>query len=276
MIEFLVVVVVAIVVVYADFRMTIHNNGVAGNGLGSVPFVNGGSATLPAQHRVLVPWLCHYIDYYYLRWLAIGLALVSAWLYFGTCMTVPIVGVLLLALYFVWAAVFDYTDGYIEVALFALAFYLAINYSLSLAPLAIGFFAGLNRESSVFIPICLVLDGYWFAGLLAGVGFIVGGAIPRIMYSGAERYCGGNQMVDNWERMIESYRDSKHILHNEWTSFIVLFLALVGIYAVVPWSGVHIGMIFMFTLLVVPTVWAEIRVFAPIVLFAIPLLGGLL
>lgn len=276
MIEIATIFVVSLIVIYVDWRMTSHNCNMNGNGLGSVVFVNSGKAFLPAQYRVLVPWLTHYIDYYYLRWIAIGSSIVCAWLYFGTVMTMPILGVLLLALYFVWASVFDYTDGYVEVALFALSFYLAATTPLNFFMLFVGLMAGLNRETSVFIPICLVLDGYWGAGVITTIGIVIGITIPRVMYPDAKRYCSFWQLPVNIKRMCADYKRDLHPLHHEWTNFFVLTAVLIAVYIAGPLTGVHVGMAIMFCLLLIPTIWGEIRVFAPVVLFAIPLIGNAL
>ena len=270
------ILVVSLIVIYADYRMTVHNANVVWNGRGSVELVLRAKASLPAQHRVLVPWLSNLTDYYWVRWFAITASLFASWGYYTTCMDQPILGVMMLALYYIWAALFDYSEGYLEVAFFAFFMFWASSVGSNPGMIAMGVLAGLNRETSVFIPVFLILDGYLMAGVLTGVGVGVGIAIPKIMHPNAKRYCTLNMFKTNWGRLTTSFKTSEYYLHNVWVNFVVLFLIIIATLTLLPLTALHYGVAVLFCLLLIPTIWGEIRVFAPVVLFLIPLIGSVL
>lgn len=273
MIDYFFIAVISSIVIYVDKRMSGWNDNVSGNGVGSVSFVNTGTATLPVQHRVLAPWLTRYLDYYHIKWLSITAALFCSWLYFGLVMAQPMVGVLLLAIYFMWAAVFDYTDGYIEIAMFALSFWMVGALPITLFLIPVGILAGLNRETSVFIPLCLFSMGHVVGSSMVGLGVLIGLAVPRIIYRDAKRYCSVNQFFTNVRRMFSGGLGGKHFLHSEWVLFFILTTVLVLCYIAGPLSVTHYVLAALYLLLLIPTVWGEIRVFAPVFWFVIPIIG---
>ena len=162
------------VVIYADFHITKHNVGTTWNGVGVIPSVLAGSAKSPMQYRVLIPWICGFLSrwfgsgehkfahlYAYLRikWIAIMAALAGSFWYFGQVCNYPHIAVGLMAAFFVWAAIYDYADMYLEVAFLAVAFAsMGTEYALLVASV-VAFIAALNRETAVLIPIVLLLSG---------------------------------------------------------------------------------------------------------------------
>ena len=262
------------VVAYADYRMTWHNTGSRYNGLGCIPDVIRGKSLQPMQYRVLVPWLVYLMGgmtksilkpYIVLRLFSILFALSMSYLWFGNILYTA-----MLALFFIGASIFDYTDGYLEVGFFALSFYLMreqTTWGVGLI-LAIVFIATLNRETAVFIPICAFLSGHWFVSIGMMIAFMAGYIIPRAYYGEKERYCKFNMIRENIRRMREG------IMRNEYILFLVLLGLVIYGYTnnVSSLSGVELGMGIMFIVLLIPTVWCEIRVFKPVMLTLIPML----
>ena len=283
MIDLVFVLVVSLVVIYADGMLTKGNFGSQFNGVGAIVPVLIGRSMAPMQHRVLVPWLCWLVSrvlgwgddkypffkiYLAIRWVAIFAAIGMSHLYFGHFgMTA------LLALFFVWAALYDYTDGYVEVACFAAALYLmgVGGLWMYVGMAAVSFLAALNRETAIFIPIVVALTGQPLLTTVSFGFFLCGFAIPRLMYRGAQRYCSLWMLPKNLKSLKQEL-SSKPIVYTEYTHFLVLVGLMVVTYAVsFPWSPVEIGLGLMFGALLVPTVWREIRVFAPVMLGLIPM-----
>ena len=106
------------------------------------------------QYRVLVPWLTKVFGdsvttYVWLRAISILFAMVASYLWMKS-----LIGIALLGLFFCSASLYDYTDVYIEVGLFALSFaWVAGNYPFGEIVVPFCAFVGsLNRETAVFIP----------------------------------------------------------------------------------------------------------------------------
>ncbi len=263
----------SVVVIYADWRLTAHNWGAIWNGVGCIPLVLNGTAKQPMQYRILVPWLCSlwreitsrgYKRFYMgLRWFSIIFALYSANLWFNSQHYTA-----LLALFFIAAAIYDYTDGYLEVGFYSLFFYLmttqpAYHYEMLFVLTIV---ATLNRETSVFMPIMALLSQEWLLGIGLCVSFAIGYMIPRVVYGSAERYCKFNMVSENIRRIKDK------IMLNEYILFFIL-LVLIGI-GLLNFQGnpFEIGMGLMFLSLLVPCVWAEIRCFKPVMLILIPMI----
>lgn len=283
--------VICIIVMYAD-RSTVRNMGVAHNGIGAIPAVLAGAAKAPMQFRVLIPWICGALGSYFgrgmgkypylniylgLRWTAIVFAMFSAYLYLGSVMLV-----MLLALYFVWAMLYDYTDGYIEVGCYALAFhFLSVGGDIryTIVPI-VTLIATLNRETSVFIPVAAILTGETLMSLMCGAAFVIGYMIPRMVYDGGKRrYCNFFLLKENIKKIKESI-GRRPVFYNEYISFFILCAimgwAYISMFLSSSLTPITISMGGMFLALLIPTIWREIRVFGPVVLAVIPTVGAAL
>ncbi len=266
--DYLVITFLCLVVIYADLRITRHNMNVQWNGLGSVAPVCAGKSLVPMQYRVLVPWLwkvCGATDAAYLiiRQVSIVFALFSAYLFFGNLLHTTILG-----MFFVLAALYDYTDVYIEVGLFALAF--TMLGSMWLIPITL--LATLNRETAVFIPITAFCSGHIQLSLLAlFFGWSIGYFLPRLIYGPKKRYCGLSMVKRNIETIVNTYKHSKQILLNEYTHFIILLSIVIYAFIATTPTPIQFSMGLMFVSLLIPTMWREIRVFAPCMLGLIPM-----
>jgi hypothetical protein len=277
------ILIVSLIVIYADGQLTKRNFGSQFNGIGSIVPVLTGRSLMPMQHRVLVAWLCWFVSkpfgwgddkfpffkiYLWIRWIAILTAMTMSHLYFG-----HFVMTAMLALFFVWAALYDYTDGYIEVACFASAFYLiGVGGLWMYVGIAIVSFLGaLNRETSVFIPVVIALTGQWWLTIVSSGFFLCGFALPRLMYRGVPRYCSLWMLPVNLRALKQEFL-SKPAVYSEYLFFLVLAALMVVTYAVsFPWGPIEIGLGVMFLALLVPTMWREIRVFSPVMLGLIPM-----
>ena len=250
-----------------------------GNGLGAIPLVLKGTATVPARHRVLVPWLCHFFSpkdhvesYIILRGVSIGFALWMSHLYFGN----PL-GTSLLAVFLMWSALYDYTDGYIEVGLIALALYLMPTERGSIQWLSLGIIslvAVLNRESGLIIPVIAFMNGTVVDGVWCAAFAVMGYIIPRIKYGEGKRYCKFNMIRENIER-IKGKRGRSLLLHDQYNHFFLLSLIIWICYGYGFIQGTltpfdYLMMVFYWAMLV-PSIWMEIRVFSPMMLSVIPI-----
>lgn len=272
--------------IYVDFDRTKHNFGMRTNGLGALPSVLAGTAMLPMQHRVLVPWLTwlfsgrwrrvnydfhKYLDaYILLRWLSITLAVCMAQMWFQVIVPqYSFYATALLVVFFMVAAIYDYTDGYIEVALFAASLLLfQQDFGIvGLGLLGIGVLAGLNRETSVFIPLLGIGTAPANSIFFSAIGVAIGLAIPRVVYGFPKR-------VDEffvWRRNLADTRSffNVPILYNELFFFICTVILAVA--AMVMSPSIMLGVfVLMLGALCLPVKWREIRVFAPCMLGIIP------
>lgn len=294
--EYLFLGILWIAVVYCDFHMVKSSSRqddpfkIPFNGIGALPWVMTGASLAPMQYRVLVPWLTYLIGkvfgpgrtkyayfeiYIRVRWAAIAAALCSAHWYFGMVTPDALFATTILAVFFCVAALYDYTDGHLEVAFFALAFGLLTVGVTSLGGvlvmMALALVASLNRETSVFIPIVAALFGNVFLFAAATGGFVAGYIIPRAMYGNKRRYC--KPYINNfkfWKMSV--VEEDTPFPYNQYTHFGLIAVTWV-VLAVMSWplDRVEIGMGLMFVALLVPTMWREIRVFGPTLLALIPM-----
>lgn len=271
MIEYLIIFFMSIVVMYADLRMTAHNFGAVMNGYGSIKYVLDGAIKQPMAYRVLIPWICrdNKTNYVLVKYLSILFALLATNLWFDSLLLTS-----LMAMFFVLAAIYDYTDGYLEVGFFASSFWLILyqpNYSWEIL-FVIVYLAALNRETSVFIPICAFLSGDVILSMILFTSFLIGYGLPRIYYGRRGRYCEFNMIPKNIKRIKEAFKTG--MMLREY----ILFFMLTLVICIAPFIGhiyipFEIGMYIMFIVLLVPTVWAEIRVFKPVMLVVIPMIA---
>ena len=268
-----------LVVLYVDHRLTRSNMTSQLNGYGSVSSVLCGKAKAPMQYRVLVPWLFKLVEsekspvrtYLYVRWVAILVALGTAWYYFALMTTQPMLAITILALFFVWVALYDYTDIYIEIAL--LSFVLVL---MTLQPPLWFIWAtiacmigGLNRETIIIAPIIAVFNGYAIESVSMIFGVCAGLALPRLFYGQKERYCKFNMVMKNLRDLREN--DGTPLLLNEYVHFALLSLVVGLLYTLGEPQMTDWAILGVCGMLLVPSKWCELRVFAPISLSAIPL-----
>jgi len=278
----------SLVVCYADYRMTANNMGAIWNGIGAIPSVLRGEAQLPMQHRLLIPlickWFCgmqkspqgYYNVYVRLRFVSIVGAIYTSYWWFSTVMTAPLLGVSALCFWFVLAALYDYADTYVEVLFFALA--------LSVMPFECGIAiicmlmipAVMNKETALFIPLLAIAHGeYWmgFGAMAVGVAYFI---MIKTHYNEAERYCE----FFMFKRNIRTIKKTlvNFVLLNEYMFFFSLMLFsiviyVVGIQTLLPIDMVMAGFVL---LMLIPSMWREIRVFSPFMLTFIPLVERVL
>jgi hypothetical protein len=271
---------------YADRQLTKHNFGAQFNGIGCISDVLANRSLAPMQYRVLVPWICglfgagekslpYLRPYIWLRWLSIPFAIGAAHLYFSQIQgPPPVLCTALLALFFVAAALYDYTDGYLEIGFFALAFLVmgqqGIGWILLLA--VVSLLAVLNRETAVFIPVVCFLDSFFMAGIVSLVACAAGYAIPRMIYGKHDRYCRFWLVGENIREMTRHYR-TRPWVYVEYTLFWALLAVMAAVYvgAFPEYTAVELAMALLFLGLLIPTKWREIRVFGPCTLALIPM-----
>ena len=269
---------------YVDFRLTVHNWGVKWNGVGVIPEVLAGKSLLPMQHRVLVPWLtalfgrgshkapyiCGHVT---MRLLAISFALFSAHWFFSS----NLLYTALLVIFLMAAALFDYTDGYVELGFFALFLGLVgqcgplVRSEIWLL-VTVAFVASLNRETALFFPVLLFLQTFdVVASVVVFLAVAAGLIFVRCVYGVPRRYCSFWMVKENWRRIKSFFRDgsgSRQIREY------LLFALLCVLVFISPFTGtmswVEWGMGAFFCALLVPSIWCEVRVFAPVMLVVIP------
>lgn len=274
------IIILSVIVIYVDWHRTYPNWGTQFNGIGSVGLVNAGHSQAPMQYRVLIPWICSLwksdLTYHALRWVAVIGSFAASALYFMAIGINVGVGLLLLAAYFVYAALYDYTDGYLEVAFDALCFYLLLQQPPFYAVLIgiITVVATLNRETAAVIPLAAILLMNIPAFIASSAGFIVGYIIPRIKYGHKGRYCAFSQISNNMKSMRNTLRLT-NFLYNEYTNFILLTIVTICLYFV-SWqrdglAAIDYACAALYIGLLIPTMWREIRVFAPTLLATIPM-----
>lgn len=279
------ILILAIIVFVLDVRQTRWNSTITGNGLGSVELVLAGKAFLPSQHRVLVPWLSGCANGYQItKGLGVLVAFGAMHLYYGAIGAPVVLCLSLTALFLVLAQIFDYADVYWEIAFFAFAFWL-----LTVQPLwwpvylsIVVCLATLNRETAIFIPIAVILSGFYWEAVFPILGFLVGYIIPRWKYgNGIGKYLnprtGGimpSLMVfENLQRIKKLSGEDIWFSTNPYGHFFIL-VALMVWAATLAITSIHLTALLMFCALLVPAIWAEIRVFAVPVMVMMPVLVG--
>ncbi len=298
MIEYGYIALLVVVVIFADFRVM---KGSAGggdpmaspfNGISAIPWVLTGKSKSPMQFRALIPWMCKvwgamfgpgtekyaYLNFYLrVRWLAITAALYLPYFYFESVGVRGVYGVTFLALFYIVAAIYDYTDNYIEVSLMSLCFLIGTNDSW-LAVMAIGVIClvgGINRETMLFVGPILAFSGNIYAGVFGFAGAVGGWLWPRAYYGPRERYCDFNMVRVNINAIASDYHRGTPFVYSEYFHFFALLLTTSVVYAwtalIRPLTAIEFGMGILFAALLVPTMWREIRVFAPTLLATIPM-----
>lgn len=276
----LLLIILSLCVIYVDFHRTKDNMARAKtNGLGVLPYVLNGNATAPAQYRVLVPWLTaifsgrvgHDVSFsqvvYLNAYVIIRAISVAVSLTFCAMLWHNPIWVCVLAMFYVVSAIYDYTDVYIEVACFALAMILFQGHAPILL-FVVSLIAGLNRETAVFIPLLGIPGGDWFSIIGAGVGALIGVAIPHIVYGKAPRYCAFSQHEANWTDL-KLMLTAIPLCYNETFQYLLL-VALMVIGAIMSPSYTMLLAWGMLIALSIPARIREVRVFAPCVFLLIP------
>ena len=294
--------ILSMVVIYADLKMIKGEGGITGepfaatwNGLGSIIWILQGKSRQPMQYRVLIPWICGFLGrdnmfgpgtekyayfniYIRMRWITIVGAITGSFFYFAQLGIDPYFGSLLLSVFFIMAALYDYTDVYIEIGLLSLYLILSnqpTTIDLFVLPVLV-FVATLNRETAVVMPLITALSGEWLLSGGSFLGFAAGYYLPRKFYGKRERYCSLNMFPENLKRLAFGYKYTNlPIVYNEYTHFFVLFLLSAVVYVMAFLDGgiypAEIVLGLLAIALFIPTVWREIRVFAPTMLAVIPM-----
>lgn len=292
----------SMVVIYADLKI-INGEGGHGsepfaapwNGLGSILWILQGKSLQPTQYRVLIPWICGFLGkdnmfgpgtgkyayfniYLRLRWVAITGAIGASFFYFAQLGIDPYMASLFLSLFFVMAALYDYTDVYIEIGLLSLYLILLGQptlLNLLILPILV-FVAALNRETAIVMPVITVLSGELLLGGIVLFGFVGGFYLPRRFYGKRGRHDPLNMWKRNLERIVFYYKHTDlPILYNQYTHFFILFVSFIVIYTMAFLDGgvypTEIVLGLLAVGLIIPTIWREIRVFAPTMLAVIPM-----
>ena len=269
MIDILFVLIFSLVVFVLDVRQTFSNMSVPWNGFGSIGNTLKGTSQQPMQYRVLVPWMCGLLGetmggYLAIKMIGIVLALSASLLYFNSISVYAYLPVSILSLFFIVAAIYDYADTYWEVGLIMMAFWLLSSpISLFSWPylMLITLLATLNRETGGIIPMTAALTGEFLLSIGLFAIFIIGFIVPRIIYGKADRYCSFWMIRKNLEVIKDCYKKNWFIMADEYTHFFILLLFVLAS-ALKIGSGIELGALFLFGVLLVPSMWQEIRVFA--------------
>ena len=286
------VLVLSLCIIYLDIKLTKNNMGAPTNGIGAIQLILLGKSKAPMQYRVLIPWICgflcgrkmfgvrsgkfpHLHVYLPLRWVAVTFAMFVSHLYFQTLPVNAHLCTTLLAVFFIVSSLYDYTDVYFEVGFLALAFLLFGSSWVYLWLGIITYVAGLNRETAIAIPAVAFAGGDWVLGGFLGFIFMLSYMTPRMIYGDKSRYCDLFPFGQNIRTIIKEYKSDRPIVYNEYTLFAVLLILIsigyVGTYLLRPLSPIEIVLGGVFLLLLAPTMWREIRVFAPTMLATIPM-----
>jgi len=271
---------IAFALFIVDWRITRDNMNVPWNGFGCVRNVIKGTAQLPMQYRVLVPWLT----------VLLGFGEVYRWAY----MTVKYLGMLVMLYGFHWylgqlgvdadlgtailagivplTMQYDYADAYWEIGLLAIGIGLILGGESIWLLMLITFMACLNRETSAVILAALAV---LYLGLTMRFGFIsllVGASVllPRLLYGKKTRYCHWNLIPRN----LKEIRQHPSLL-NGYTHTVVLLaaFAITSIAGLMPnnFLPVVISVALVSVALLIPSMWNEPRVFLPTLLVTIPM-----
>lgn len=244
------------------------------NGYGCVKDTLDGKLLAPMQHRVLVPFIMRVCGldvptYLWIKAIAIIFAMFASYLYFGSLFEVA-----LLTVYMCLVTIYDYSDTYIELGLFAIVFtWIQRSYPFGELVIPICAFVGaLNRETAIFIPVATLMSGWWMIGTGALVAYGIGIAIPLLLYGYRPRYCGNNSIMLNVRLMKQLYSSEIPWIYEAYTHFFIFMAMFVFLYAVSwPWTGVEIAMALLVLAPLLPATWREIRVYAPAMLALIPM-----
>lgn len=270
-----------VILLYVDFRLTRPNMTSTFNGYCAIVPVLDGEAKAPTQYRVLVPWLYALIkndkypvrSYLYIRWVAMLAALFIAYDYFYIVTPAPAFAVTLLTLFFIWVALFDYTDIYIEIAILTaclLCFQMQFpNWGIVIGVLCL--IGGLNRETVIIVPLILAANGYWIELSVASLGCFLGLMIPRRYYGKRERYDELVTIARNF-RTIKANLNTPLLL-NEYFHFLLLAIGTAILFYHTGMDHTAIVITAVCVALIIPTKWNELRVFAPISLVIVPMLA---
>jgi len=270
---------IAFALFIVDWRITRDNMNVPWNGFGCVRNVIKGTAQLPMQYRVLVPWLT----------VLLGFGEVYRWAY----MTVKYLGMLVMLYGFHWylgqlgvdadlgtailagivplTMQYDYADAYWEIGLLAIGIGLILGGESIWLLMLITFMACLNRETGCIIALIALLYIRPTIPLLSILfASVIGFIIPRLCYGKSTRYCHWNLIPRN----LKEIRQHPSLL-NGYTHTVVLLVAfaITSIAGLMPdnFLPVVISVALVSAALLIPSMWNEPRVFLPTLLVTIPM-----
>lgn len=269
---------IAFALFIADWRITAGNMNVAWNGFGCVRSVVYGTAQLPMQYRVLVPWLTALLGwggiyrwaYMTVKYLGMLVMLYGFHWYLGQVGVNADLGTAILAGIVPLTMLYDYADAYWEIGLLAIGIGLILQGENVWLLMVITFLACLNRETAILLIGVAMFAGNFFITILICVSTLLPFVIIRIKYNSRNRYCPFNLLPRN----LSQVRKNVSLL-NGYTHTVVLLAGFVISLIASPIPGsflpVVISVAVVSALLLVPSMWNETRVFLPTLLVTIPI-----
>ncbi len=292
-------IVIAWMLDYSQYRITWKNYQTRFNGYGSIPDVLKGVALAPMQYRVFVPWSFWVLNrairskplcYEVIKILFMALGLFSMWLMLNTLWDSQLayVGLLLTAVFYTVQFQFDYTEQYVELAIWA-QFVTAVfmgDVGWMIACIVIG---ALTRETVVFLPVLYLFakqDIVLFTAFCLLVVFVF--FVLRMLYGWKENYLKkgviiGKEYFSGYNHTFKNIKDIKEglnwPLHTTWYSMLLVILSFIAIcYNSFPQSIAYC----VYVVIPFVAVWFcramfhETRVGLQLVVFIIPMIGRLL
>lgn len=272
--------ILALVLLVVDYRITNSNMGVVWNGYGSIKGVLKGDALAPMQYRVFTPWLAAVFGksipaYLMIKYISLFFMLVSFdwWL---KCLGLDaLLGTTILAATLPITILFDYHDSYWEIGFLALAFGIIYTGGNIWILAIVSFFASLNRESAVLVPVGMILTGNFLVALFLAAIVGIGLVVPRLVYGYKTRYCEGVMFKKNLISLRERWNN--FIMGDVHALMIIIAFVVVAEfrYDVIANLWPFIITMALFILMVgIPGLWRETRIFGPVSLVMIPMFIG--
>lgn len=272
---------IAMVLLVVDYRLTAGNMNVQWNGFGCVRNVVCGKAMLPMQNRIFVPWLTVILGgfeirawaYLLVKYLGILFMLFSFYFYLSLIGSDAVLGVVLLAALMPLMILYDYADSYWEMGFFAMLFTLMLGGGSIWLIIPMLVLAILNRETSVILALTTLFATDGLARIALMVIYAVAVCMMMYMSRKRKRYCPFNLVRVN----LKEWKKEGFNLLSGYTHSLMLITAFIG-FSIVGWSGmpilqpVIITMAVFTVLMIVPSMWRETRVFAPLLLVIIPVM----
>jgi hypothetical protein len=271
----------ALILFIVDYRITAGNMNVQWNGFGCVRDVVYRKAMLPMQNRLFVPYLTYILGggvvrrgaYLLVKYLGILFMLVGFHYFLSLIGVDAALGTVLLAALMPLMMLYDYADSYWEMGFFSVIFGMLIGGESLWIMIPLLILSTLNRETSVIIVIVGVLRNGIILGLLLSIAFILTMFVITYLARNKKRYCPFNLIPVNlreWKKegisLLSGYQHSLIL--------IVIFIGLsVANWGVIPeLIPIIITMAVFTALMIIPSMWRETRVFAPLLLVIIPLM----
>jgi len=271
----------AFILFVVDYRITAGNMNVRWNGFGCVHDVVYGRAVLPMQNRVFVPYLTWVVGgfvvrrwaYLLVKYFGILFALFGSHYFLSSIGVNAALGTVLMAALMPLMMLYDYADSYWEMGFFTVIFGMLIQGADIWIIIPILIMAILNRESGAIIAVMAVFG----MALSVRIGILVTCVavvcLMMLVNRDIKRYCPLNLIKTN---LLRWKHDKLHLLsgYNHSLILIAIFIGLsVGKWGVLPALNPIIITMAVFTvLMIVPSMWNETRVFAPLLTVIVPLM----